>query len=1390
MTGRDQRKSPNILEWLPGMQISVAGQQAKQLCWQNAVPKRRRRNTEDGAAHLSKVAANDPSVFQLSPRKLLLGNMVGAAQLKTQISSSGEKTKRSKTSSKKRLSKKRIISGDMARSSKHNHSSVGALANPKGFLGVSELPISQLLASTVKTTSPKMKSTSGKGGKHHGKPNFKITSSTSKKKKLCEKKTSASCKKNPSKRRGKAAAASVNPGSYPNGSGSAFLRHLNFRPIQVDEENTKGDDLGLDGTESVPNAKNVNYESWMESNVSASSSFTSMAEMDVSSVELDAGEDLKNNSDKWDAVKPHSRRASSKRSQGDINEISDSHHPASALQHSTSPKSREGRGGGSATRGRSATPHVSHALKLQSPPSSGCCSNECNTDQASSSHVSSTSASDTLSQAFVALDDVSRERVQQEFEQRLGKYISMLCGENADPAAFKRLQSRILRQKHRASLSHIWAELASKFAQKSNAGLANRKSEPVVASATTDDSTSKAGTSPVAESKQQNISANKREDNNPAAYVGLPPPSRRPHSTDLTNPVRRMPTPSLRYLLKCAISSDPARGSAKKKVETSIENRLVVSKLGSAIGDNACVAKTCQSNEKQGVRENKPPAWIPVLQTNNGAQTDGTGCNCDCRSRSRTPSVVSGPYLTTTRSPAFTGLSNLVVAADQQQDYAEVSYLMSQTGSTSSATPPSYGKLSPTSNFISVGKQSSTGNLSRGCASHDGKTSSPVGIKRTSSLRETPKASPKNIPRPPPTPQDFRDGDFTEDVSARVEADLQKYNAVMNRCRALLGEHELEEQESSTWTNSSCVTAAAAAAVANTQIEREIRLMAGELVADAPGKYFNTGDQRAVVNQSMGDNFADPKDHRARENPIFSESNPKKDDGSVKELKKLRRSSSAQGPKAETTNLCSLPPKRSSSNPYYVGVVDFGSVAAIKRLVDPASCQGKPKVTFEIDNEKGMLSIPSGAVDTAHLLSQHGGGASVPASTEPMSIDQAVSLCAKKTTSGRKKRAAIKSSGKSGKRSKHKQAVAKSAPTKGAGLAITQGEAKPALSRKLTTINEGCISRLPLRINPYYRLDLKGKPLITSPAPPRPGSQTSWKTVDTDGTLRSPPPVTKNTARAGKPPKKKVKRVKKTSEVLGEIPESSSGQLEKVTNKKAAKKPAQEAKTPVREKERTPVREKEAIKIDLGQTQDTTSDPETCVQAIQNAVAAETVNGEDDQISSLSLQDEETKQASIPSSVASKSNTRFSPHKQRSVSFGMLKSSVPGNQPNNKPVAAHSLSKASCSGLGSITKSPSKSTAVKRYGYRPMRTPGRAQQKQPVSARSSDVSVEADTTASEDELERCRRAFASYKDSHPELEKSLDAWPQNTKTTVLRKAGPLVVALLIQWLIQYNYAQA
>ena len=1346
-------------------------------------------------------------------------------------------------------------------------------------------------ATSLKTVA-KFKATCGRGGgRQHGKRSFKITSGTLKRKIVAERKGGVTAKSKGGQKRNKALtssrAASVasRSRSYQSNTGDVFLKHLNFRPIQADDETSDG---SLSPTHRAVSLE-VAYQSWLQSNASEASSFTSQIEVDLSSVEMDAcGDEEKRESD-GTGKKSNVEDAS----QTEINEETDSNicqephatveisqacstdapapakmstflHPAPrkkfcSLQEvlfpsrsaeaneaeesrqaqssrgsscpvarsetgtirtdkedelldgelwramrqaesrerslRTSPRSR-----GRTASGRCGTPHVSQVLSVKTPPNSVCCSTECSMGQMSGSQPSSESASGNLSHAFVGLDEVSRERVQKEFDQRLGKYISMLCGDTAESSAFRRLHERLLKQKHRASLSHTWTGLASKVGRKS--GLAT--SRIVQPDKTPFGADEKLTTEPEAQTRQQDYSFNKKEEPFMTSFDSKPPLSRRPHSSpakdkDLVNLGRRNPTPSLRYLLKYAISTNKSQVGAAQIHPSEEKSRSEV-KTKSYIGDYVSPMSRSYGGENPCVCS-KPPAWRAAPQTDRMAQTDGSDCACGYRTGTRTSPVGHGLFFIAPTSPTSIEMPSSVKAGTYSPRRE------------SASLHPSW-RLSSHREFTGAKKS-------------PGDKSSPLSSsKRTGHVKDGPHSA-RIITRLPPTPHTYSQ----RPVTSSVEVDLEKYNAVMDRCRALLGERDLEEDDSSTWTHSSCM------ASTNT-------LNGGDVGGNT---VYSTLDSDNIIlvkagrtntEQNMGDIFADLKDYRT-ELPSFGY----KDKASgVSKSTKLWRSNSVHVPEDDSANVVYLPPKRSSSNPHYSGVVNFGSVEAIKRIVEPVSEQAKPKVTFDIDSDKCASSknccCEKKRSQDASPLSN---------AVRNILIQAATNSNAKKAGSGKKKWSSAKTSGKSSQKLKLKPPTLRATWTS-PGRITDHAEITPR------TTNASCTSRLPLRINPYYNptLEVKRKRLNTPPAS-RPCSQTSWKTVDTDGTLRTPSEMANEAARDRLAlDKKKKKRLKKKTQEVADPPERGHDKPKKPPKKKRKKKVLESKPAVSEEEQATGIQPSAEIEKKDGQDEIEALEPRTCVQVAQacdndNVVAEDnqkaslvstieeqtreiSVNGgpETSQITTAHLEpptawaevtgtgndetcsekppkameslartackDEdksvEPRTSPVKQSFVSKMSSRVSHTRQRSNTSVISKSSALDSHTVKQQPGIHPSSKGFPVGGGS--KVLVKPTVIKRYGYRPIRGPVKPTAV-PDAAQKPDISIppnlSGDTTKSlsVEKLEKCRQMFTSYKDTHPELAAAMDAVPHKDRTSMLRKAGPLVVALLIHWLVQYNY---
>lgn len=1486
------------VERLPCTQNYVSGQPMQALNWQEAPQKPRRRRKP--GPH---PAATNNTLSGFPHQKLLLGNMVGRALLKSQISSIGEEAIRTSKSIKKRMPGNYGRSKDTASFSRLYESDTEVQTFPIDLSVFSDsLPISQVKPLTFqsvrrKSTLPKFKTTRGRGGKQHGKPRFKITSGTPKKKKISEKKFPLS-----SINKAKKTAIFSRSGPFPDGSGSAFLRHLDFRPIHLDEEKlARTLSLAAAGACAAPALSSVNYESWMVSNVSASSSFTSTAEMDLSSVELDACDSRDNTGHalaesqaliegtqseriKQDLFPPATdghidsisvgspcfqtsgnvkARSVSKQDAASVcsdckvfeskacqispkNVVSLKATPSQGAEETTqaADSSREdeladrelrqmmdgctsdntalstgdegGEGGGARgkkgkVRTRSATPHNSHTLKMNSVSSSGCCSNECTTNLASSSQASSASASGTQSQAFIGLDEKSRERVQQEFDLRLGKYISMLCGDNADSSAFRRLQARILRQRQRASLSQVWSELASKIAKKSCPNTADRKPDGKTASFTAATNLARQDTSPAKGNGQRNTSSNKKEELSPNAYEGLPPTSRRPHSTDLSNPTRRYPTPSLRYLLKHAVNCHAAKNAEINSPKLPSRTINGACKPGNQVGDNTMANPGCQRNNKQGVHA-KPPTWKDSKQTT--AQTDNT-CYCISNLASTVSQAVNESYHMPS-SPPF--LVNLTSFSDVNSPahYANRKIPQAWADKSSNRGSPTTPrrKNSPKNSYPSTGRHSSLENLSDGSKNYPTRTSPSENMRRTTSHKGGTR-SPQSMTWLPPSPQNFKGGDFIKDVSSRVEADLQKYNAVMNRCRALLGETEPAQQDSSTWSHCSNVASVnAEPAKGRENLGSEPTTAIG--TQEHPASVEKAGARRTSADGNLVEGATGFQERCLVDKGLPLLTKPTRVSRAF--AVKPERSSSLQSAHEEANKPDLFQLKRCSSNPYYMGVVDFGSVEAIKRLVDPTNCQGKPKVTFDVESDRSVVSTVSSY--------------NSPRRIDEMTCTQCPALATqqlhghrtKKVNPNKKKKLLSKSSGKS---SRQLSLPANSA-AKASGKTNNKALIKPMQFHQPMTAKESCTSRLPVRMNPYYRptLELKKKRTKRSQAQPRPGSQTSWKTEDTEGPARTP-----TLDLLGKPVKKKKKRLRKALEVLSDLTEESARTISKLTTKKKKKKNC--LKNDIEASQWDNLEESGHSLCGTSET-----DPETCVQAEDNLGAIgppitedvsetcalhELVGFPSRMESASTVPKTETLQAlktkgpcfairdlveknpepvekSFCSSGGEKSSEIALSLKKHGVSFRSYPKAIHKQQRSassgtiKAPTLTFSLAKnlGAASGLKAVSsavgsaRSPAKTTSLKKCGYRPVFREAEEEPKPP------EATGDAEVSPSNEELEKCRRAFAAYKDEHHALEDEaaarVEASQEITKTAVLRKAGPLVMALLIQWLVQYNYA--
>ena len=1122
---------------------------------------------------------------------------------------------------------------------------------------------------------------------------------------------------------------------------------------------------------------------------------------------------------------------------------------------SRSPVSPTGCGASQAS-AKCATPHVSLTLGAgRTSSGSGRCSNDCTTAQCSASQLSSDSASGTLSQAVLALDEVSRERVQQEFDQRLRKYLSMLCGDSTDSPASRRLQSRILRQRSRASISHIWSDLASRINLKHDLESGGEKM-CVAASTITPPSGHKLEipAASIDQAGEENYSFNKKEEPGPAYYESRPAPLERPHSSpardaDLANPVCRIPTPSLRYLLKCAITSHQSQATPRQ-ADGSPTSRFT----GKVRRNRGDVQVSAQKSGYVGKQElsSKPPAWRAVPQTDRTAQTDGTGYACPNQPKSEISPNGNGVQFMASTSPLsleVASFSPADVEGEPTENYKKPRIRTATPGKKSSRSA-SQRKRSPTYRS-SIERPSSTGNLASGQIIPGVKEGSPIaGIRRTGSLKESPTSTDYALCGLPPTPQGYKGAYSMDEVSSRVEADLEKYNAVMSRCRALLGQQDPEEESSSSWTHSSDLFSV------NAKIADQ-SIKTGDCTTGQRTLRLDTGGENTAPNQSMGDISSDAKEFSA---PQIRVPTAQTAEQTVAKPSKLTRSYSAQGPRNGCSYRCAMPLKRSSSNPHYMGIVEFGSVEAIKRLVEPPSGQGKHKVTFDIDSDKSVASAVSGFGGSSGALMSYT-EETVAASSTAKTLTRS---CAKRSGSGRKIRKQGKPTGKSRKISKSKTCALKRTQVVEDNVEIT-----PMRSRQPRTTPERIMSRKPLRMNPYYTLtlDSKGKSLNTSPDP-RPCSQSSWKTVDTDGTIRTPPPAkmggaARESSAHGKRKKKKLKRSTNASGAS----ENSQDRPMKTKKKKKVSKTKGSVPT-YKAKEPSPLDQKETPETLVGtEPQDPASlvEPALYVEATDHSDINLTAGIEENQETLISLQFDKLKEISFsnepqpaptppkesvfipdyntesdtgnesmgPSSKPSNSSPKSSSRREKChASDGKI--AKPAGSPRKHGVSAKSspkfLSPKQRSPNYLFSKSPNSGTllikqhlgftlhnkpliavggarpagklhpAIRKLGYRPAKLPGKplAQQtsngtaasnpEQEQQLKTTDLS-DVETSLPLEHLEQCRKAFETYKDIHPELvERSEMSISSNrNKTSVLRKAGPFVVALLIQLFVQYTY---
>ncbi|RUS82832.1 hypothetical protein EGW08_009408, partial [Elysia chlorotica] len=1357
-------------------------------------------------------------------------------------------------------------------------------------------PATALNTRTPTTPGPKFKvATGGRGvGRQHGRPSFKITSSTSKKRKFPEKRGVSYARSRSLQQKNKALAAAGRYKYQDGNSGNVFLKHLDFRPIQMDQENSDGMH-SWDGREDpLYGSADVNYTGWLHSNDSDASSFTSDIDVDLSSVELDAFEneesfgvppvdggagasvaagpggeshkdaapeisgdaqaaaDMVSGSPPVDAkVSAASQLPASKntfcslqevllpctgRSEGGDSDKSPSPeeqvsagveralswreigtrdaHEDELLDRELQQTMRHCEGKGHFTlasprcRARASglkcdTPHVGRASSEKTPRGSCNGSNEDSQTQIAgknkgsasqmSSNSGSASASANLNDALLKLDAVSRERVQKEFDQRLGKYISMLCGDTAETAAFRRLQDRILRQKNRANLPHAWTGLASKVSRKFRPNASTEPTEPEAAKPHPEAAAVSADDEVAANQQcvQQNFSFNKKEEPRVSASETCGAHvSRRPHSSpakdmDLSVPIRRAPTPSLRFLLNYAVSSHQRQMEERKQL-MSEEPRAAAARQRRAVGDIASPPHDkprVGGHDAQGVCA-KPPAWRANPNTDRTVQTDAAECACAQRANPRTPSVSNGMFPAAPTSPSCAGIPNFPMfgAANTAQGKVRPAQTepawSPQTGGYPSPPPSAF-------TFVPSWRNSSTGSLSDGIT-HVARRSPPLlDVMRVSSLRDA-RGPPGRMTQLISSPR-CREDAGRHVTSSSVELDLEKYNAVMNRCRALLGETQLDEDDSSSWTHSSYAGLGAAAS-APAHVEAHDY---SPPLASHPGAYKDEAHRE-------GD---------ACRRSILPIPGPRAGaSDAAAHARRSLRPCSVQVPRNPRPGASFMPVKRSSSNPHYVGVINFGSVEAIKRIVDPLTGQGKPKVTFDIDSDKSVTSAASSGSEKKRCGQED-------ASPLSVAVKNVLSKAVPSSSGDRKNRGVAEAAaGRAGQKLRLKPAGTN------VRLVSDLGQITPMRSRQDRAATSGCMSRQPIRLNHYYNLGLDRKPKSSAAPAPRPASQSSWKTVDTDAALQTTPDLAAVTreGKSGLAHKKKKRPRKKSSEAgLSE----GSPHRSKKSSKKQSKKKARKAKSATAagddtgdaQAQRSAASLKNAAKDAF--EADEATEPKTCVQAVRSSDSTTAVAVAEDNKTSRAASPAAAKKSKDASpcsganvvqtspacqaldaaerapavvhkdvlserslrtcgscestacreDVASKSpKTRAALRRQHSTTGGGIKTVVACVSGDGIPLVKHQP------GAGGAHQHPKvpggvkvlgrpSAASAKRHGHHVVRLAGRApglvahcHAEAAAGAKQLGLDSGGDVEATQpaDDLERYRQAFASYRETH------------------------------------------
>ncbi|GFN79985.1 hypothetical protein PoB_000649100 [Plakobranchus ocellatus] len=1109
------------------------------------------------------------------------------------------------------------------------------------------------------------------------------------------------------------------------------------------------------------------------------------------------------------------------------------------------------------------TPHVSCAVGTKThrhcynPDRSELkctCSKSC---QNSISPLSKSSDSNSCLIQPLALDNISKERVEREFNLCLGKYLCLLCGQSSNSAAAsKRLQARILKHKQ-----NCLAALATRDYQEFEADKSNLPLKPdhmhsdVASNPSSVDSMLTPGVKGEG-SHEGNCSRNKTDEFDLDCCLTKQPPPQRPYSSPakdkgLTCSTKRGPTPSLRYLLNCAALADQSRKICKQNAASS-KPMSTSRKEGFAVDEAFASGQERKPPKgKQGVFS-KPPAWRAASQTEDiGQIEESAGYMYGRQPRSRPQSIsknVSDPAVLVSSSSS----NGIIINRNGN--------IGSPIGGTASSgkrylRTNSYEAYFPPES--EAREKSPTARFPNRCLL----TLNEPMILYSNVEEKSPKETSlhiKNVSKRAATPVDYISGDFTGEVSSKVEADLQRYNAVMDRCRALLGENDPEEKESSTWTESTDIGAGH-----KQNLVENVRKL-GDSIRLQTSRFENnerTGLRNNAVERRNDDVYTDLKGGKFKLEPSrMQTAQPHGHAMSAAKVEKSRmRPCSALCKKHERSQGSLLSPKRCSSNPMYLGMVEFSSSEAIRRLLDRHVIQQKPKVTFDISNDESGGSISSTGDYPQHpgktLWSDGATYVQAQHQRPDDSVDSSRSKrnkthlpsCSRirKRSVTKKKKRSLKTTG----------SISKVKPSEKRSDILDEAFGSgPPMKPVPKSTNERCTSRKPLRSNPYYKLTLKGKRHKTDSSPdPRPCSQSSWKTVDTDYTTMTSPNQTVCSLWQGSTQtikKKKKKKKKRKTKAVGE--KASTEDNEQPTTRPPGGKRIKQARTI-----KTPVTGVEATGEGLSSDNDTVcnekanstleSEDILCSQLSEPAVKTPVVAKTDTEIrespDSGNCKEERAKSQSKPTALHFESSTMHSntegvaagggehviripkttdlPKDEtpqtserysascRSVSFDVGNASEPSRSPvrhnlsrlSSKTMPTrHRPSKVSTAGrhhqATSSQQKPflcgkftSKTTPAKDAPKTKTRNTKRSEKpKTDSEAKLSDVARAIETaTTEEQQLELYRTAFATYKELHPELVETSPALLDTSKTMVLRKCGPLVVALLIQLLVQYTY---